>query len=138
MLMLQMLVLKMLKKYIYVYILWYWWNKTTWVGTNSFMSSQSFSQLITVNLQYNGIKITKQCSDVNCVKSIRIQGWSGPHFATFWVNTRTCFVNLLTQSKCGKKVAPEKIQIESFWQGWHKTSKKPYFHCGPSSRTSSK
>ena len=28
------------------------------------MSSQSFSQLITVNLQYNGIKITKQCSDV--------------------------------------------------------------------------
>ena len=33
-------------------------------GTNSFMSSQSFSQLITINLQYNGIKITKQCSDV--------------------------------------------------------------------------
>ena len=35
-----------------------------WVGTTSFMSSQSFSQLITVSLQYNGIKITKQCSDV--------------------------------------------------------------------------
>ena len=31
------------------------------------MSSQSFSQLITVNLQYNGIKITKQCSDINCL-----------------------------------------------------------------------
>ena len=40
-----------------------------WVGTTSFMSSQSFSQLIIVNLQYNGIKITKQCSDVNCVKT---------------------------------------------------------------------
>ena len=26
------------------------------VGTTSFMSSQSFSQLITVNLQYNSIK----------------------------------------------------------------------------------
>ena len=35
------------------------------------------SQLITDNLQYNGIKITKQCSDVNCVKSIRIQGCPG-------------------------------------------------------------
>ena len=33
-------------------------------------------QLITVNLQYNGIKITKQCSDVNCVKSVCIRGWS--------------------------------------------------------------
>ena len=43
----------------------------------SFMSSQSFSQLITVNLLYNDIKITKQCSDVNCVKSVRIRGWSG-------------------------------------------------------------
>ena len=29
----------------------------------SFMSSQSFSQLLTINLQYNGIKITKQCSE---------------------------------------------------------------------------
>ena len=74
-----------------------------WVGTNSFMSSQSFSKLITVNLQYNSIKITKQCSDVNCVKSIRIRGWSGPHFAIFWVNTGTCSVNLHTQPRCGKK-----------------------------------
>ena len=41
------------------------------------MSSQSFRQLITVNLQYYGIKITKQCSDVNFVKSIRIRGWCG-------------------------------------------------------------
>ena len=40
----------------------------------SFMSTQSFSQLITVNLLYNDIKITKQCSDVNCVKSVRIRG----------------------------------------------------------------
>ena len=47
------------------------------------MSSQSFSQLITVNLQYNDIKITKQCSDVNCVKSVCIRGWSGPHYVTF-------------------------------------------------------
>ena len=49
----------------------------------SFMSSQSFSQLITINLQYNGIEITKQCFDVNCVKSIRIRDWSGSNYATF-------------------------------------------------------
>ena len=66
------------------------------------------SQLITDNLQYNGIKITKQCSDVNCVKSIRILGWSGPYYATVWVNTGTYSVRLHIQSKCGKKFAPEK------------------------------
>ena len=64
------------------------------------MSSQSFSQLITVNIQYNGIKITKQCSDVNYVKSIRIWAWSGPHFVIFWVNTGACSVNLHTQPRC--------------------------------------
>ena len=30
------------------------------------------------------------------------------------------------------------MQIESFWQGQHKASKKPYFHCGPLSGASSK
>ena len=51
--------------------------------TSSFVSSESFSQLVTVKLQYSGIKITKQCSDVNCMRSIRIRGYSGPHYATF-------------------------------------------------------
>ena len=53
------------------------------VRTTSFMSSQSFSQLLTVNLQYSGIKIMMQCSDVNCMKSVCIRGWSGPYYATF-------------------------------------------------------
>ena len=46
------------------------------VGTTSSMFSQSFSHLITVNLQYNSIKLTKHCPDVYCVKGIRIRGWS--------------------------------------------------------------
>ena len=49
------------------------------------MSSQSFSQLVTVNLKYNGIKIKKQCFDVNYVKIIRIRG----------LNANTCFVSLI-------------------------------------------
>ena len=73
--------------YIYIYRPWYLWKKTMWVGAISFMSSQSCSQLITVNLQYNSIKITEQCSGINCMNSIRIQGWSDPHYVTFWVNT---------------------------------------------------
>ena len=32
-------------------------------------------------LLYNGIKITKQGFDVICLKSNRIWGWSGPHYA---------------------------------------------------------
>ena len=49
------------------------------------MSSQSFSQLVTVNLKHNGIKIKKQCFDVNYVKTIRIRG----------LNANTCFVSLI-------------------------------------------
>ena len=92
----------------------YKYQKTTQKLTKAFerflhiMSSQSFSQLITVNLQCNGIKIKKQCSDVNCLKSVRIRGWSCPHYATFWVNTGTYSVSLHIQSKCRKKFAPEK------------------------------
>ena len=49
------------------------------------MSLQSFSQFITVNLQYNGIKIMKQSSDTNWVKILRIRSWPGPYYATFQV-----------------------------------------------------
>ena len=52
------------------------------------MSSQSLSQLITVNLQYNGIKITKQCSDVSCIWTEYgdIQSKS-PYSRRMWRNT---------------------------------------------------
>ena len=40
-------------------------TKQTWVVTTSFRSSQWLSQLITVNLQHNGIKITLQCSSMS-------------------------------------------------------------------------
>ena len=88
------------------------------IGTTSFMFSQSFSQLITVNLQYNGIKTTKQCSEVNCVKSVRIQGWSGSYYTTFFRTFRTllryfntiesfqifvCFFNVTMNSKNSSK-----------------------------------
>ena len=46
--------------------------------------------------------MTEQCSDITCMKSIHIQGLSGPHSATFWVNTGTYSVSLQIQSKCGK------------------------------------
>ena len=85
-------------------------NKTTWVGTTSFMSSQSFSRLITVNLNlhFNGIKIVKQCSDIDFVKSVLIWGWSGPYYGTFWVNMGTYSVSLHIHSNCRKKVPPGK------------------------------
>ena len=59
--------------YIYIYIIW---NKTTCVGTTSFLVSclhnHTANLLIAVNLQYNGIKITKQSSDINYMKSVPI------------------------------------------------------------------
>ena len=59
--------------YIYIYIIW---NKTTCVGTTSFLVSclhnHTANLLIAVNLQYNGIKITKQSSDISYMKSVPI------------------------------------------------------------------
>ena len=65
-----------------------------WVGTTSFMSSQSFGQSVTVNLQYYGIKIMWQCSDVHCLKNVCIWGCSVLHFSPFWVNTGIYSVSL--------------------------------------------
>ena len=61
--------------YIYIHIYTYVYTTTVLMKqsnvSNGFMSSQTLSQLVTANLQYNGIKIPKQCSDINCVKLIR-------------------------------------------------------------------
>ena len=102
-------------------------NNVSW----NFMFSQSLSQLITVNLQYNGIKLKKQSSDVNCVKSVCIWSWPGPYYATFCVNMGTYFASLDIQSKCGKKVRTEKKlrrrTLFTQWSGFVVHKLKFYF-----------
>ena len=39
----------------------------------------------------------------NCVISVRIRSYSGPHFPAFGLNTERYGVSLHIQSKCGKK-----------------------------------
>ena len=86
------------------------------------MSSQAFSQLITVSLQHNGIKIRKQSSDFKCVKNFRgyfrgyylIQGWFSPYYTTFWLNTGTYPVSLHIQCKCWKKFAKKSSKQGNF------------------------
>ena len=84
--------------YIYIYI-----NETSQRHLKLIVSCLQNHSANIFNLKYIGIKITKQWSDVNCVKSIRIRGWSGTHFATFWVNNGTFSVNPHSQSECRKK-----------------------------------
>ena len=38
----------------------------------------------------------------HCVKSVRIQSYSGPHFPVFGLNTEKYSVSLRVQSECGK------------------------------------
>ena len=38
----------------------------------------------------------------HCVKSARIQSFSGPHFPAFGLNTQRCSASLRVQSECGK------------------------------------
>ena len=37
-----------------------------------------------------------------CVKSVRIQSYSDPHFPAFGLNTERCGVPLCIQGECGK------------------------------------
>ena len=39
---------------------------------------------------------------INCVKSVRIRSYSGPHFPAFWLNLERYEVSLCIQSECGK------------------------------------
>ena len=39
---------------------------------------------------------------LNCVKRVRIQSYSGPHFPAFGLNTERYSVSLRVQSECGK------------------------------------
>ena len=41
-------------------------------------------------------------SGSHCVKSVRIQSYSGPHFPAFELNTERYSVSLHIQPKCGK------------------------------------
>ena len=46
---------------------------------------------------------------IHCVKSVRIQSYSGPHFPAFGLNTERYSVSLRVQSECGKmwtRIAP--------------------------------
>ena len=83
--------------------------------------SKSFSQIITVNLQYHDIKITKQCSDVNCVKIVRIWGLSGSYYATLWVNTGTYSETLHVQYKWRKNLHQKKTTNTNVYVSWSVT-----------------
>ena len=39
---------------------------------------------------------------LHCLKSVRIRGYSGPHFPAFGLNAERYFVSLLIQSERGK------------------------------------
>ena len=56
-----------------------------------------------LRLQYN-----------QCVKSVRIRGYSGPHFPAFGLNTEKYGVSLRIQSECGKMWSRITTNMETF------------------------
>ena len=56
-----------------------------------------------LRLQYN-----------QCVKSVRIRGYSGPHFPAFGLNTEKYGVSLRIQSECGKMWSRITTHMETF------------------------
>ena len=53
--------------------------------------------------------------NIHCVKSVRIQSFSAPHFTTFGLNTGIYFVNLRIQSDCGKMRARKTPNMDIFY-----------------------
>ena len=49
-----------------------------------------------------GNKFRELCGLIHCVKSVRVQGYSGQHFPAFGLNTERYRVSLRIQSECGK------------------------------------
>ena len=75
---------------------------------NSFKPQNTSQALITssgiysnkqIELQKDHIQLIKY---VHCVKSVRIRGYSGPHFPAFGLNVERYGVSLRIQSDCGK------------------------------------
>ena len=46
-------------------------------------------------------KTSKNCEN-HCVKTVRIQSFSGPYFPALRLNTKKYFISLRIQSECGK------------------------------------
>ena len=76
-------------------------------------------------------KLTKEVQYWHCVKSVRIQIYSGLHFPAFWLNTKRYSVSLSIQSECGKMRITITPNTDFFHAVWHYTL--PYFF--PAGRT---
>ena len=50
----------------------------------------------------------------NCVKSVRIRGYSGPHFPVFGLNTEKYSASLRIQSECGKMRTTITLNTDTF------------------------
>ena len=95
------------------------------------MSSQSFSQLITVNLQHNGIKITKQCLTSTASK-VSAYGTSEGTFKQRYGNHRKSFNH--EKHRTDTKLSKEHWRLKKL-----KANPQVQFHilnrCRPTKRT---
>ena len=67
---------------------------------------------------------------IKCVKSVRIQSYSGPYLPSFRLNTERYFVSLSIQSECGKirtRITPNIENIYAVIGIWLFVIYKPFF-----------
>ena len=61
------------------------------------------------------VAISKSCISTHCLKSVRIRGYSGPHFPAFGVNTEGYDVSLRIESECGKVITRITPNTDTFY-----------------------
>ena len=67
---------------------------------------------------------------IHCVKSVRIQSYSGPYLPSFRLNTERYFVSVSIQSECGKirtRITPNIENIHAVIGIWLFIIYKPFF-----------
>ena len=82
----------------------FWLIQTQHIFHCKINTIEVFWFLISITLVFSSLTIWYPTVVYNChsVKSVRIWGYSGPHFPAFGLNTERYSVSLRVQSECGK------------------------------------
>ena len=109
--------LKIFKLLVILFIIWNSSFTAKITKKNILSSSVKTSLIFSINVFFYTKTFLKKCfhnlylHDLHCMKSVRIQSYSGQHFPAFGLNTERYGVSLHIQSKCGimqTRIAPNR------------------------------
>ena len=90
-----------------------WYSSAGYI-VNTYLRIRKYS--ISITSKFCQCPILLGSHTVRCLKTICNQGFSGPYFPAFRLNTERYFVFLRIQSKCRKKRTIKNFETDTFYQ----------------------